>query len=279
MAEARPGSILRELAQIRQYIKQGRYEPGMPILKQGEVNTTFHIILSGQAAVYLEGETRVRVAQLGPGGFFGEMTCLTGESASATVEAVDTVVTLAMDKEGLLRLVDISQELRRRLISAMVERIKRSNVRVVEEDSKRRMIAEVVSLDLLEQTEQAAQLRAELKKLAPGNGPVVLIGDSAQADNAALRLHQDGPRKEGPVLILNNMNFKWDTFEQMVRSSAGGSLVIRHAEKMTQDLMLHITLSMPNNTRLIMTAADFPELAGVERVVLPQAPASFKGEE
>lgn len=273
MSQVRPGSILRELAQLRQYWKQGRYEPGDAIVRQAEINGTFHIIMSGNAAVYLEGEPRVRVAQLVPGGFFGEMTCLTGEAASATVEAVDTVMTLAMDKEGLLKLVDASSELRRRLIQAMVERIKRSNTAVQTEATRSSALAEAISLDLLEQTEQMSKIKGELRRLAPHSGPVAIIGDSTQADPLALKLHQDGKHKDGPILILTNISLNWDTFEQQVRAAAGGTLVLRNAEKMTQDLLLHITLSTPQNTRIVMTATTLAELPGVERVMLPNAPA------
>lgn len=273
MSQARPGSILRDLSQLRQYLKQGNYEPGEAIVRQGEVNGTFHIIISGNAAVYLEGEPRVRVAQLVPGGFFGEMTCLTGEAASATVEAAEPVMTLAMDKEGLLRLLDISSELRRRLLGAMIERIKRTNTAVQTETTRSSALAEAISLDLLEQTEAMTKVKAELKRVGQQSGPVAIIGDPAQTDSSALRLHQEGKHKDGPILILSHINLNWDTFEQQVRVAAGGTLVLRNAEKMTQDLLLHVTLSTPQNTRLVLTAQTLAELPGVERIMLPSAPA------
>lgn len=269
ISEGRPSTILRELARLRQYLKQGHYEPGQTIVRQGQPNATFHIVISGQAGVYLEGEPRVKVAQIGPGGFFGEMTCLTGEAASATVEALEPLMSLALDKDGLLRFVDISDELRRRLIGALVERIRRGNAHVQSESERNASLVEAISLDLADQAEALTEIRAELKRAATLNTPVALVGEPLATDSAALRIHQMSRYREGPLLVLNHINQNWEAFEQQSRAAAGGSLVLRNAERMTQDLLLHIILSSPQNTRLVLAGTAVPELPGVERIVLP----------
>lgn len=69
-------------------------------MRQGAENGALHIIVSGQVEIYAAGEPRVELATLGPGEFFGEMACLSGEPASATVASTAPVVTIALDREG-----------------------------------------------------------------------------------------------------------------------------------------------------------------------------------
>ena len=56
--------------------------PQMALAKQGDQGFGFAVILSGHAAVNVDGET---VATLGPGDVFGEMSLATGSRRSADV--------------------------------------------------------------------------------------------------------------------------------------------------------------------------------------------------
>ncbi|MEX2424416.1 MAG: cyclic nucleotide-binding domain-containing protein [Acidimicrobiia bacterium] len=56
--------------------------PQMTLAKQGDQGFGFAVILSGHAAVNVNGET---VATLGPGDVFGEMSLATGSRRSADV--------------------------------------------------------------------------------------------------------------------------------------------------------------------------------------------------
>jgi small-conductance mechanosensitive channel/CRP-like cAMP-binding protein len=68
-----------------------RYGNGDAIVRQGQPGDSMYIICSGGAIVVLEGDgpsaTRHEVARLETGGYFGEMSLLTGEPRSATVIA------------------------------------------------------------------------------------------------------------------------------------------------------------------------------------------------
>lgn len=90
---------------------------GETIVRQGEHGETFYLVGSGEVAVRLRGRDSVerRVASLGPGKFFGEMSLLTGEPRSATVVAVQDAVLLAIDRDGfreaLLSNPDVASQL------------------------------------------------------------------------------------------------------------------------------------------------------------------------
>jgi small-conductance mechanosensitive channel/CRP-like cAMP-binding protein len=75
---------------------------GETIVRQGEAGETFYLVEAGEVAIRLRGRDSVerRVATLGPGKFFGEMSLLSGEPRSATVVAIQDAVLLAIDRDG-----------------------------------------------------------------------------------------------------------------------------------------------------------------------------------
>ena len=60
------------------------FEPGRRVLRQGLSGSALYIVLEGTATVHV---AEVRVAQLGRGDFFGEISVLIGEPPSADVLA------------------------------------------------------------------------------------------------------------------------------------------------------------------------------------------------
>jgi CRP-like cAMP-binding protein len=75
---------------------------GHVIARQNEIGTGFFVIMEGQVRVVRDGR---RVAELGPGDFFGELSVLDGQPRNAQVSAVGPVRCLAVaswDLEALL---------------------------------------------------------------------------------------------------------------------------------------------------------------------------------
>jgi CRP-like cAMP-binding protein len=79
------------------------YGNGEAIVRQGEPGDSMFVVCSGQVAVVLEPDRR-EVARIEEGGYFGEMSLLTGEPRSATVVARGEVVVLQLDAEIFRRL-------------------------------------------------------------------------------------------------------------------------------------------------------------------------------
>ncbi len=74
------------------------YGNGEAIVRQGDAGHSMFIVGSGQAVVILEPEKR-EVATIDRGGYFGEMSLLTGEPRTATVVARGDVVVIEIDSE------------------------------------------------------------------------------------------------------------------------------------------------------------------------------------
>lgn len=89
------------------------YGAGETIVRQGEEGQSMFVVLSGTARVVLE-PSREEVARIDRGGYFGEMSLLTGEPRSATVLA-----------EGDVVVVEINADLFRRLGALHPEAIER----------------------------------------------------------------------------------------------------------------------------------------------------------
>ena len=79
------------------------YGDGEAIVRQGQTGSSMYVVCSGSVAVVLEPDRR-EVATIQSGGYFGEMSVLTGEPRSATVLARGEVVVLEVGAELFHRL-------------------------------------------------------------------------------------------------------------------------------------------------------------------------------
>jgi small-conductance mechanosensitive channel/CRP-like cAMP-binding protein len=91
------------LADIAAATRSRTYGNGEPIVRQGDPGDSMFIIGSGRGAVVLEPDRR-EIATLEPGGYFGEMSVLTGDPRTATVLARGETMVFEIDAELFRRL-------------------------------------------------------------------------------------------------------------------------------------------------------------------------------
>jgi small-conductance mechanosensitive channel/CRP-like cAMP-binding protein len=91
--------------------------PGEPIVRQGDEGSSMFVLTRGSVDVTLrdaQGRSE-QVATLQPGGFFGEMSLMTGEKRTATVTALDEVECVELNKDDvadiLLARPELAQEI------------------------------------------------------------------------------------------------------------------------------------------------------------------------
>ena len=111
------------------------------------------VLVEGLVAVYadVKGDgSEVRVAQIVPGQFFGEMSLLTGERRSATITAVTDAIAYELTKDEMRELFQARPVLAE-TISAVVAARKLRNVEVGEavsaearEEQQRSMTGEIL---------------------------------------------------------------------------------------------------------------------------------------
>lgn len=91
----------RDLRALATHAREETYAAGDVIWQQGDLGTTFYIILSGEVGAKVVDEAGVERLDrvLGPGEWFGETSLLTGETHEATMEALTPCALLSLHKE------------------------------------------------------------------------------------------------------------------------------------------------------------------------------------
>jgi CRP-like cAMP-binding protein len=74
----------RDLERVSRWVDQVDVGVGRHLVDQGSFAFEFFVILEGEAEVIRDGD---RIAQLGPGDFFGEMALVEGDRRNASVVA------------------------------------------------------------------------------------------------------------------------------------------------------------------------------------------------
>jgi hypothetical protein len=97
------GLTPEQRAEVAAATSSRTFGQGEAVVRQGDPGQSMFVICSGGAAVVLEPERR-QVATIGPGGYFGEMSLLTGDPRTATVLAVGDTTVLELNAEVFRRL-------------------------------------------------------------------------------------------------------------------------------------------------------------------------------
>lgn len=110
-----------DLDRLRQELVVHRFGKGERIIQEGDEGRTFYVLASGEVSVRA-GKAQAEVTRLGRGGYFGEMSLLTGERRSATVVAVEDSLLLEVDRPTFARLFEQYPGLARQLSALLAQR-------------------------------------------------------------------------------------------------------------------------------------------------------------
>lgn len=122
-----------ETANIIARLQSVSYERGTRILERGVWHGQLYIIATGQVSVLLQEEagSGARVAQLGPGECFGEMSLITGEAPSATVRAEQDTALWALPQADFLTLIGSCPTLLQNINAILSLRLARTNQQIL----------------------------------------------------------------------------------------------------------------------------------------------------
>ena len=112
----------RELSRIASLADQIEVPKGRVLTREGESGSEFFVIVEGQARVIV-GQ-RGRVAPLGPGASFGEMSLLDRGPRTATVEAETDMQLLVLDARSFSSLLAEVPSVARKVLAAMAARLR-----------------------------------------------------------------------------------------------------------------------------------------------------------
>ena len=104
-------------------VRQREFEEGELICRQGDKGQSMFVVREGLAGVFLaKSDVKREVARIGPGGFFGEMSLLTGEGRQATIMALNTVSVYEISKADLMPIIRKRPEVINRLTEIVLKR-------------------------------------------------------------------------------------------------------------------------------------------------------------
>jgi small-conductance mechanosensitive channel/CRP-like cAMP-binding protein len=137
-----------ELGEIADRLIHLPYSAGEVLARQGEEGRGLFILTSGHVAVFVHGPAGdSRIAELGPGDFFGEGGLLTGERRTATVKALDDVDAYQLNKEVFETILAKRPDIADHLAEVLTRR--RAQLADAEQALQARPDSEAEKLDLL----------------------------------------------------------------------------------------------------------------------------------
>lgn len=106
-----------------------QYKEGDIIIKQGEVGNCLFVIQEGKVGVYHENNEKkeIKIAELGPSEFFGEMGLFDKDVRSATVRSLGESRILTIDKKNFYKTIQKDPSLAYRLLEKMSKRLRETN--------------------------------------------------------------------------------------------------------------------------------------------------------
>ncbi|MBI2200582.1 MAG: cyclic nucleotide-binding domain-containing protein [Armatimonadetes bacterium] len=101
------------------------FAEGQRILRQGFSGSNLYIVLSGEAAVYVNGTQRATLAR---GDFFGEISVLLGEPPAADVVAVHPLRCLVLPAVDVEAFLQTYPRVTYRMLQAEARRVRTANL-------------------------------------------------------------------------------------------------------------------------------------------------------
>lgn len=111
----------KELEQLAKLAREQRYEAGATIVKSGAGGHGLYIIKEGSVSVVRDGQ---KVASMGPGQFFGEISVLDGGPRTADVKADTETVCLTLISWEIKPLLMDNAAISYKMLLEMVKRLR-----------------------------------------------------------------------------------------------------------------------------------------------------------
>lgn len=117
-----------QLRTIRRQVEEITVPAGRVLVEEGTPGREFFFIVDGEASVKVRNR---KVARLGPGSYFGELSLLDRQPRSATVVSDTDMTLLVLDQRRFNGLLDEMPTLAHKLLAAMAQRIRDADAKAV----------------------------------------------------------------------------------------------------------------------------------------------------
>jgi len=113
----------KELRQIGRLTTEVQASEGQQLCREGEAGREFYLIADGRAKV---SRGKRKLAELGPGQFFGEMSLLDAGPRTATVTALTSMTMYVLDAREFSSMLEASPAIARKIMRGLAGRLRGS---------------------------------------------------------------------------------------------------------------------------------------------------------
>jgi CRP/FNR family transcriptional regulator, cyclic AMP receptor protein len=119
----------KDLALIAKSAEDVKVDAGKVLVTEGSAGAEFFVIMDGKARVTRRGR---KVAELGPGQFFGELALLDRAPRNATVVAETPMEVLVLGQREFAALIDEVPGLAHKLLAGIARRLREADAQSVQ---------------------------------------------------------------------------------------------------------------------------------------------------
>lgn len=287
----------QELTEIANDFQWETYDQGSEIIKQGQEQHSFYILIKGKAAVVVQKEeNRVwPISSLNSGDTFGEFSLLTGKSAEKTVLCQEQCWVLAMDAESFARMLLRWPKLYQVFIEQLSEELNEVNLTLSEAKYKEILRS---TLQLTQYKDKfyglwggarsTSEVERKLEEFAQPKGHLLLKGERGTGRQMmAWYVHQRQSGKSAPFVVVEGQRFD-QQWRELIRGKAekdlsafpnsnlfdiaeGGTLFIREINLISphSQLKLAQALKLQNNKCFVIGCLN-TEPDDLGRIIIPE---------
>lgn len=200
--------------QLKNFFTLKKFQPGETILAQGsEATQFFYIVSSGMVELVVDEEdgSRIHLAYIFPGDYFGERALLVEEENSSSVIAREDTETYVLSRENFYQFLTDHPELSRHFIWTLIHRLHKTNLLLEEKEYKEAMI-DLLSEESKPYTEalfivKSGKMRQVLKDIEQACGnclPCLIKGEYGSGKQlVAWQIHFKGDRRKKAFIPVN----------------------------------------------------------------------------
>ncbi|MEW6378302.1 MAG: sigma 54-interacting transcriptional regulator [bacterium] len=173
--------------QLKSFFTLKKFQAGDVIIRQGSRETQyFYIVASGLVELFVDEEdgSRIHLASIGPGDYFGERALLVEEDSSCNVVAREDTEVYVLTREHFYQFLTAHPELSRHFVWTFTQRLHRTNLLLEEKEYKEAMI-DLLSEEYKPYTEAIFIARSRamrpvlegIRRAASNSSPVLIEGE------------------------------------------------------------------------------------------------------
>jgi transcriptional regulator with AAA-type ATPase domain len=245
---------------LRAYSREVSYSEGHTVVQRGEPGRKFYLVTSGQLEVLLGDEDRrLRLAQLGAGSSFGEMSLLTGAAISADVVTLSQAKVLVFSEDQFQQALAQSAPLRNHILARLSNNLRQTSSEAWDlfqhtQALNSLMLAQGKDGPVVSESFIMNRVSTRIKQLAQESGPILITGEAGTGKFfAAKKIHEATDNQNAPLIIVDCLRIAGNqTCKILFGSDQVNEFPRRSIRSSSSDLQVQGALHLADRGSLIL---------------------------